>query len=33
MRYFDDIIILPRRETQMVDQVIIISYPLTFDLV
>ena len=33
IRYFDDVIITFRRETQMGDQVIIISYPLKFDLV
>ena len=33
MRYFDDVIMTSRRETQMGDQVIFISYPLNFDLV
>ena len=33
IRYFDDVIITSRRETQMGDQVIFISYPLKFDLV
>ena len=31
--YFDDVIMTSRRETQMGDQVIFISYPLKFDLV
>ena len=30
---FDDVIMTSRRETQMGDQVIFISYPLKFDLV
>ena len=30
---FDDVIMTSRRETQMGDQVIYISYPLKFDLV
>ena len=33
IRYFDDDIMTSRRETQMGDQVIFISYPLKFDLV
>ena len=33
IRYFDDVIMTSRRETQMGDQVIFISYPLKFDLV
>ena len=33
IRYFDDAIMTSRRETQMGDQVIFISYPLKFDLV
>ena len=33
MRYFDDVIMTSRRETQMGDQVIFISYPPKFDLV
>ena len=33
IRYFDDVIITSRRETQMGDQVNFISYPLKFDLV
>ena len=33
IRYFDDVIISSRREIQMGDQVIYISYPLKFDLV
>ena len=33
LRYFDDVIMTTRRETQMGDQVIFISYPLKFDLV
>ena len=33
MRYFDDVIMTSRRETQMGDQVIFISYPLKLDLV
>ena len=32
-RYFDDVIVTSRRETQMGDQVIFISYPLKFDFV
>ena len=32
IRYFDDVM-TSRRETQMGDQVIFISYPLKFDLV
>ena len=32
-RYFDDVIMTSRRETQMGYQVIFISYPLKFDLV
>ena len=30
---FDDVIMTSRRETQMGDQVVFISYPLKFDLV
>ena len=33
LRYFDDVIMTSRRETQMADQVIFISYPLKFDLI
>ena len=33
IRYFDGVIMTSRRETQMGDQVIFISYPLKFDLV
>ena len=33
IRYFDDVIMTSRFETQMGDQVIFISYPLKFDLV
>ena len=33
MRYFDDVIISPKRDTQMGGQVIVIGYPLKFDLV
>ena len=33
IRYFDDVIMMSRRETQKGDQVIFISYPLKFDLV
>ena len=33
IRYFDDAIMTSRRESQMGDQVIFISYPLKYDLV
>ena len=33
IRYVDDVIILSRREIQIGDQSIFISYPLKFDLV
>ena len=33
IRYYDDVIMTSKRETQMGDQVIFISYPLKFDLV
>ena len=33
VHYFDDVVMTSRRETQMGDQVIFISYPLKFDLV
>ena len=33
IRYFDDVIMTSKRETQMGDQVIFICYPLKFELV
>ena len=32
IHYFDDVIVTSRREIQMGDQVIFISYPLKFNL-